>query len=140
MTSRVVVLGDDAEEALLIDGGQRPAAAGAAGGGAPSAAATAGGAVAPAPEVPALRRSCSSELLVSCPTCYDEFPASQMVALQCRHAFCRGCWREYLDLKVRAREPRRRARHHRTPLSPARATATTAARARPRRCRKGPPA
>jgi hypothetical protein len=38
--------------------------------------------------------------LAPCSICFDEFAPSQMLALWCGHAFCLGCWRDYLSSAV----------------------------------------
>lgn len=36
-----------------------------------------------------------------CPICFDDSPTLRTLSLDCKHAFCSGCWTAYLSSKVR---------------------------------------
>ena len=55
-------------------------------------------------DIPFLKRQCSStlndDLIVLCLLCYTDKKGSRMRALDCNHAFCDSCYREYLKESV----------------------------------------
>ena len=51
------------------------------------------GASAPATKMPFQIRSTPA----LCDACYEEYPGSQMLAMECEHYFCRTCYKGYLS-------------------------------------------
>ncbi len=83
--------------------GKRPADIQAGGAGGGGAAGGAGGGAAVAPAVPKPVEPAKPKIVdgVLCQICFDEYPKADVFDADCKHTFCKGCWKDYLNDKVK---------------------------------------
>ena len=36
----------------------------------------------------------------TCPSCYEDFPSTELIALNCNHYFCTSCWNSFINAEM----------------------------------------